>query len=118
MTTDLQRLRVLSLMEGLSYILLTVAMPLKYLFAIPIAVKITGMLHGILCLGLILAILKAQFQYKWKSSFSILIFLASLLPLGAFFMDHQLKALQQINSIARRHHRATGIKNISSPCLA
>ena len=96
MTTDLQRLRVLSLMEGLSYILLlTVAMPLKYLFAIPIAVKITGMLHGTLCLGLILAILKAQFQYKWKSSFSILIFLASLLPLGAFFMDHQLKALQQ-----------------------
>ena len=35
--------------EGYSYlVLLFIAMPIKYIFEMPMAVKVTGMLHGIL----------------------------------------------------------------------
>tara|TARA_B100000902_G_C26846960_1_gene686234 strand:+ start:245 stop:466 length:222 start_codon:yes stop_codon:yes gene_type:complete len=70
-----------------------IAMPLKYIFDMPLAVRIAGMSHGILCIVLIAAILKAHIKYKWNYLFSSLIFLASLIPLGAFWMDLKLKRL-------------------------
>ena len=42
-------LRLLGNIEGISYLLLLgVAMPMKYYFEMPMAVKITGMAHGVL----------------------------------------------------------------------
>ena len=49
LSTDLGRFRLITFLEGLSFIiLLFVAMPLKYFYAMPVAVRITGMIHGIL----------------------------------------------------------------------
>lgn len=43
------RFRVISIIEGISYLILVlIAMPLKYIFDYPLAVKIVGMTHGIL----------------------------------------------------------------------
>ena len=45
----LKRLRLLSFTEGVSTLLLFgVAMPLKYLWDMPMAVRIVGMIHGAL----------------------------------------------------------------------
>ena len=45
----IQTLRILGNIEGISYLLLLgVAMPMKYYFEMPMAVKITGMAHGVL----------------------------------------------------------------------
>ena len=45
----IQTLRILGNIEGISYLLLLgVAMPMKYYFEIPMAVKIVGMAHGVL----------------------------------------------------------------------
>ena len=53
----LGRLRLVALCEGISYVLLLgIAMPLKYLYDRPEAVRITGMLHGILFILLALAL--------------------------------------------------------------
>ena len=61
MKNDLSRLRLASIMEGLSYIfLLFIAMPLKYYYGYPVAVRYTGMVHGVLCIMLILSIVKAN----------------------------------------------------------
>jgi len=84
--------RKLGNIEGYSYlILLFVAMPLKYMMNYPIAVKIVGMLHGILfilfCIYLALAWKKAQWSFKESALF----FIASLIPFGTFFTDKKIK---------------------------
>ena len=94
MSSDISRLRTASILEGLSYlILLVIAMPLKYIYDYPLAVRIVGMGQGILCVILILAIFKAHLNYKWSYRFSTQIFIASLIPLGAFWMDLKLKKI-------------------------
>ena len=48
----IKTLRILGNIEGVSYLLLLgVAMPMKYFFDLPLAVKIVGMVHGVLFLG-------------------------------------------------------------------
>ena len=48
----IRTLRILGNVEGVSYLLLLgVAMPLKYAFGLPLAVKIVGMAHGVLFLA-------------------------------------------------------------------
>lgn len=92
--TSLGRLRAVALAEGVSYILLlAVAMPLKYLFDLPQAVRIVGMLHGVLFIALVGQLFQSQLTYRWKTSFSVKVFVASLIPLGAFWMDGKLKDL-------------------------
>lgn len=93
--TPLGRLRLVALAEGISFVtLLTIAMPLKYLAGVPAAVKVTGMAHGVLFVLFVLALLHAILAHRWKVPFGALVFLSSLLPLGAFFMDRRLKKLE------------------------
>ena len=57
MKTALSRLRVIGNIEGISYLLLLgVAMPLKYLGNMPMAVKIAGSIHGFLFVSFIVAL--------------------------------------------------------------
>ena len=48
----IRNLRIIGNIEGISYlILLFIAMPLKYSYDMHMAVKITGMDHGVLCVA-------------------------------------------------------------------
>ena len=61
------RFRLISFVEGLSYLLLVfVAMPLKYMFDYPLAVKVVGMGHGVLFILFFLALVMAMNKYKRK----------------------------------------------------
>ena len=92
--SSLGKLRAVALAEGVSYVLLLgIAMPLKYAFDMPLAVRVVGMLHGILFIALVGQLLRSQLTYRWKTSFSAKVFIASLIPLGAFWMDQKLKDL-------------------------
>jgi integral membrane protein len=82
-----------ALAEAVSYlILLGIAMPLKYLWQMPLAVKITGSIHGglfvLFCATLWLAMQKAA----WPLSRAALLFVASLLPLVPFWLDRRVKS--------------------------
>jgi len=82
--------RKVAFAEGVSFvILLFVAMPLKYLAGIPIAVTITGGLHGILFVTF--AVLAREVKSEYKKDFRWLVKagLASLLPFGTFVMDKE-----------------------------
>ena len=93
--TALGRLRGVALCEGISYLLLLgVAMPLKYMFDTPEAVRIVGMAHGILFVMLVVTLLNAHHKRGWGVTFSSMIFISSLMPFGAFWMDRRLKALE------------------------
>ncbi|MGN6531837.1 MAG: DUF3817 domain-containing protein, partial [Ginsengibacter sp.] len=46
---SIRQLRWIGIAEGISFLLLLgVAMPLKYLYDFPVAVKVTGWIHGLL----------------------------------------------------------------------
>jgi integral membrane protein len=84
--------RRVALAEGVSFLLLLfIAMPLKYLAGLPMAVKVVGWAHGFLfVLFLILAfevksLLNKNFIWYMKA------FAASVLPFGTFVLDRQLK---------------------------
>lgn len=95
MKNPVSLLRFASLAEAVSYLLLLgIAMPLKYIADIPLAVRIAGSLHGglfiLLCIALALALLRARFPL----SRAALIFGASFIPLLPFFLDRRIRAWQ------------------------
>jgi integral membrane protein len=79
-------------MEGISYIvLLGIAMPLKYFFEMPVAVKVIGWIHGALFIAYGVFLLLCWFKYQWRFKRVIFYFLASLLPILPFFVERDLK---------------------------
>lgn len=74
-------------LEGYSYIaLLFIAMPLKYLAHIPIAVRITGSIHGALFIAFIILIIMAVRKKQLTTENAMYAFLLSLIPFGTFFL--------------------------------
>lgn len=89
-----QRLRAIAFMEGVSFLLLLlVAMPLKYFAGIKLGVSIVGTLHGFLFVLLACLTLHAIIIYKKKLFWGFKIGLASVIPLGTFFLDKELSDL-------------------------
>lgn len=91
-TTALGRVRILGLIEGWSFvILLLIAMPLKYLADLPMAVRVVGMAHGVLFLLLIAAALHAQVnEDNWPLKRTIYIVLGALFPFGPFIVEAKI----------------------------
>ncbi len=84
-------LRRVAWIEGVSFlVLLGVAMPLKYLAGLPLAVKIVGWAHGVLFVVFALALLRTMFVARWPIARSALVFLAALLPFGPFVIDRRM----------------------------
>lgn len=88
----LKTLRIVAFAEGLSFLgLLLIAMPLKYFFQMPLAVRIVGSVHGFLFLLFLIALFRAAGEHEWPIKRSFLAFLASLVPGGTFVLDASLK---------------------------
>ena len=95
MKTTIGRLRLVGILEGISFILLLgVAMPLKYFYDKPEAVSVVGMAHGVLFLGYCAALLQAWLERDWKFGKVFWLFVASLVPFGPFVAERKLKAEQ------------------------
>jgi len=91
-STAIGRLRVISIIEAISYLLLLgIAMPLKYIWDEPLAVRIVGMAHGVLFCIFCVALLHAMIVQKWNLKPPTLIFLASLIPFAPFWVEKWLK---------------------------
>ena len=91
-TNALNLLRKVGLLEGLSLLLLLfIAMPLKYIWQQPAAVKIIGWAHGVLFVLFMLLLLRVYDQKSWPFKKLIVGFIAAFLPFGTFFFDRQLK---------------------------
>jgi integral membrane protein len=91
LSSALTRLRIVSLLEGWSFVLLLfVAMPLKYLAGQPEAVRVVGMAHGVLFVLCVAAAVHAHLLYRWPVKRTLLIVAATLLPFGPFVADRQI----------------------------
>jgi len=86
--TALGRFKILAILEGISCIgLFFVAMPLKYMGGYLNAVKIPGMIHGVLFVLYCLALLPVYFQQKWSFKILLISGIASIIPCGTFWAD-------------------------------
>jgi integral membrane protein len=89
-------LRAVSLTEGVSYLLLLlVAMPLKYVWGLPLAVKWVGWAHGVLFIALGVLLLLAMLRAALPFKLAVIVGVAALLPAGPFFADRLLKRHQE-----------------------
>ncbi len=94
--TPLGRFRAVALLEGLSFIaLLFIAMPLKYLMDMPLAVRFVGMAHGLLFVLYLFALLEASIAQRRSFARVAVAFGASLVPFGNFLLEARLRREEQ-----------------------
>lgn len=91
-STIIHHFRLTALAEAISYLLLLfIAMPLKYVWSMPLAVKITGSIHGLLFVIFCITLARAWQAAKWPLSRVVMLFVASLLPFVPFWLDQKVK---------------------------
>ena len=96
LNSPIGRLRLVGMCEAVSFLLLLgVAMPLKYLADMPLAVKYVGWAHGVLFIAFVMLILPAIVQAGWPLRRGALLLGAALVPFGPFLADRSLKAAQE-----------------------
>ena len=96
MNNVIGRLRLIGLVEGTSFlVLLLIAMPLKYLAGMPMAVKVVGWAHGVLFVLYGVAALQAVQVSSWSVVRTLLVLLAAVVPGGPFLLDGWLRKEQQ-----------------------
>lgn len=79
--------------EGVSFlVLLLIAMPMKYLAGMPMAVKVVGWAHGLLFMVYIFQLVRVAYLFKWDVLKVIYGFIASLLPFGPFVFERTLRS--------------------------
>ena len=87
---SLPRFLLIAFLEGCSYLLFALTMPLKYKLNLPQPNYIVGMIHGILFIAYVVLLLMVWKQYKWSFKKVVLSFIASLIPFGTFFATKKI----------------------------
>jgi integral membrane protein len=84
-------LRTMGKIEGTStLVLFFIAMPLKYLAGLPVAVTIAGSIHGMLFLTLVWMFYRAVDRVPIPRSLALKGVIAAVVPFGPFVLDRQL----------------------------
>ncbi|MEO6583777.1 MAG: DUF3817 domain-containing protein [Ferruginibacter sp.] len=92
MMVNIKQFRLIAVLEGISYLLLTgIAMPLKYIAKLPKPVMFMGWVHGLFFVLFCVALLLVWIKYKWSFWKTLTAFVASLVPFGTFILDKKLK---------------------------
>ncbi len=81
--------RFIAILEGISYLLLLIATPIKYLLDNDQYVKALGMPHGILFILYIVMAFFIQKRMQWDNKSLIIIIIASIIPFGVFYVDYK-----------------------------
>lgn len=85
-------LRLTGLWEAVSYmVLFFIAMPMKYFAGMPGAIRVPGMIHGVLFIAFCLALLWAWRAARWPLGRAAVIFGAALVPFGPFLLERRMK---------------------------
>ena len=83
-------LRVISYLEGISYVLLLfIAVPIKYYANDPSLVKLLGMPHGLLFVAFVIVSLMNSKKYDWSFIKTVFVLISSIIPFGTFYVDYK-----------------------------
>jgi len=88
--TQLGQLRLLAILEGISYLLFAVTMPLKRIYDIPEPNYYVGMIHGVLFMLYCLWVVIVAKKMNWNFKRTIICLAASLFPFTTFIVDHKI----------------------------
>lgn len=88
--TPLGVLRVLAILEGISYLALGITMPMKYVYEMGMPNKIVGMLHGVFFIAYCIMVYYVNTEKKWSFKTNFWAYLASLIPFGTFVADAKI----------------------------
>jgi integral membrane protein len=90
-----RRLRILTLIEGIStLVLFFIAMPLKYFAGRPEAVKFAGWVHGMLFVAVMLLLGIVMLKVRWPLGRGALVFVSALVPFGPFVIDARMRGYE------------------------
>ena len=90
LSNSFSRFRLIAFMEGCSFLLFAITMPIKYLLLNPGPNHIIGMAHGVLFLLYIVLLLQVAAEQKWSLKKIALAFIASLVPFGTIYASKKL----------------------------
>ena len=107
----IRRLRLVSVPEGISWIVLAACTVIKYTVASGFDVApVLGPIHGVLFILYVLFWLDAWNRTKWPLGTAALYFVLSVLPTGGFFAERKLRREAEDAVIAARA-RKEGVVN-------
>lgn len=89
MGTKIRNLRIVSVIEAISYLLLLVATVVKQLGGTELGVSILGPIHGVLYLVFAVMVVIAREPLRWPWMKAIVALVIGSLPLGGFWLDQQ-----------------------------
>jgi integral membrane protein len=90
LSPSIRQLRAIGFAEAVSYLLLLgVAMPLKYLAGMPLAVRYVGWAHGVLFMLYVGAVAAVAYTHRWRAGQTLKALVASVLPFGPFVLDRE-----------------------------
>lgn len=89
-SSTLGALRLLGFMEGCSFLLFALTMPLKRGLDIEWPNKIVGWAHGLLFITYIVMVFVVSREKKWPVATQFWAYVASLLPFGTFVADAKI----------------------------
>ena len=82
--------RYVALIEGTTYLLLAVTMPLKYMADMPLPNYVVGMAHGLFFILYMGILMSCWLRFKWTFSRVFWLGVASLVPFGTFLADARI----------------------------
>lgn len=89
--SSIRVLRLATLLEGVSLLaLVLVAMPMKYALGYPLAVRITGSIHGLLFLWFAASLVAAHAEHEWRLSRSAKLLIGAIVPFGFLYVERAL----------------------------
>lgn len=89
-------LRLLSLLDGLSFVvLLYFAIYEKRILGDDTAVRVPGMIHGVIFTLFLVLLYLTMEKRKWPTKRVALVFVCSLIPFAPFFLEPNLKKEQE-----------------------
>jgi integral membrane protein len=89
-SNSLNRFRLIAFLEGCSFLLFAITMPVKYLLKYPTPNYIIGMLHGVLFMLYVLLLIQVSVLQKWSFKKMALAMIAALIPFGTFYASKKL----------------------------
>lgn len=88
--TKYGQLRLLAILEGISYISFGLTMPLKYMMDIKGPNYVVGLIHGGLFLAYCLWVALNYFDRKYSIKTAAILLVASLIPFMTFWADWKI----------------------------
>lgn len=90
----LRILSIVAILEGISYLLLFITMPLKYYYKFSMPNFFVGLAHGVLFIAYILLVFLANNHQKWSIKTQFYAYIASLIPFGTFVAEKKIFKLK------------------------